>query len=74
MFSADINSKETNIYRNIEETKFADNDFFIFKGNHILVELYNPSEKIVIVKEEIDGIDIDDIGNLEALRKNNVHP
>ena len=27
----------------------------------------NPSEKIVIVKEELDGIDIDDIGNLEDL-------
>ena len=28
---------------------------------------HNPSEKIVIVKEELDGIDIDDIGNLEDL-------
>ena len=28
---------------------------------------YNPSEKIVIVKEELDGIDIDDVGNLEDL-------
>ena len=27
----------------------------------------NPSEKIVIVQEELDGIDIDDIGNLEDL-------
>ena len=28
---------------------------------------HNPSEKIVIVKEELDGIDRDDIGNLEGL-------
>ena len=28
---------------------------------------HKPSEKIVIVKEELDGIDIDDIGNLEDL-------
>ena len=28
---------------------------------------HNPSGKIVIVKEELDGIDIDDIGNLEDL-------
>ena len=29
----------------------------------------NPSEKIVIVKEELDGIDVDDIENLEDLRR-----
>ena len=28
---------------------------------------HNPSEKIVIVKEELDGIDIDDIGILAHL-------
>ena len=28
---------------------------------------HNPSKKIVIVKEQLDGIDIDDIGNLEDL-------
>ena len=28
---------------------------------------HKPSEKNVIVKEELDGIDIDDIGNLEDL-------
>ena len=28
---------------------------------------HNPSEKTVIVKEELDGIDRDDIGNLEGL-------
>ena len=56
----------------IEETKFADIDFFyfssfIFKENHVLVEEGNPSEKNVIVKKELDGIDINDIGNLEDL-------
>ena len=30
---------------------------------------HNPSEKIVIVKEELDGSNIDDIGNLENLLK-----
>ena len=28
---------------------------------------HNPSEKIVIAKEELNGIDIDDTGNLEDL-------
>ena len=53
-----------------EETTFADIEFFqipksfIFKANH-LVEENNPSEKNFT--EELDGIDIDDIGNLEDL-------
>ena len=56
----------------IEEAKFADIDFFyfssfIFKENHVLVKEGNPSEKNVIVKKELDDIDIDDIGNLEDL-------
>ena len=43
----------------------ANSDFlyflsFIFKENHVLVEEENPSEKIVIVKEELE-LDIDDI-------------
>ena len=40
---------------------------FLFKDNHVLVEQYNLSEKSMIVKEELDGTDIDDIGNLEDL-------
>ena len=32
---------------------------FIFKESHALTEEHNPSEKIVIVKEELDGIDIE---------------
>ena len=32
-----------------------------------MVEKHNFSEKIVIVKEELDGIDINDIGNLQDL-------
>ena len=54
-----------------EESTFADIDFFfsflssfIFKENHI-IEANNPSEKNVT--EELDGINIDDIGNLEDL-------
>ena len=42
---------------------------FIFKDKHVLVEPHNPLEKIKIkeVKEEVDGINIDGIGNLEDL-------
>ena len=41
--------------KNIEETTFADIDFFyvssfIFKENHVLIEEENPSEKFVIVE------------------------
>ena len=53
----------------IEETTFADIDFLhffslIFKENHVLVEEDNPSEKNLIVTKELDGIYIDEIGNL----------
>ena len=34
---------------------------FIFKENHVLVEEDNPSEKNVIVKEELDDTDVDDV-------------
>ena len=56
----------------IKETTFADIDSFnvssfIFKENHVLIEENNPSEKIVIDEEELDGIDRDGIGNLEDL-------
>ena len=49
-----------------EETTFSDIYFFqfpsyIFKDNQAIVEENNPSEKNVA--EELDGIDIDDIGN-----------
>ena len=40
---------------------------FIFKENHVLVEGGHPFKKNLIVKEELDGVDIDDIGNLEDL-------
>ena len=44
---------------------FADVDLiyfsnFIFKENHVLIEEDNPSEKNVLVKEELDDIDVDD--------------
>ena len=35
------------------------------KKNYGFIQEGNPSEKVVIVEEELDGIDIDDIGNLE---------
>ena len=54
------------------ETMFADIDFFhlsssIFNEIHVLIEEGNPSEKIVIVEDELDGIDGDDIWNLKDL-------
>ena len=54
---------------------FADVDLiyfskFIFKENHVLVEEDNPSEKNVIVKEELDDIDVDDV--VEILKKPDV--
>ena len=39
---------------------------FIFKENHVLVKENKP-QKFLIIKEQLDGIDIDDIGNLEDL-------
>ena len=39
----------------------------MFKEDHVLTEENNPSEKIVLVEEELDGIDRDDIVNLEDL-------
>ena len=60
-------------WNKIKKTTFANNfvDFpnFIFKENEVLIEEDKPSEKIAIVKEELDGIDIDDVGNLEDLLK-----
>ena len=75
MFSTALNSKETSIYeitsrRRLEIFFFSS---FIFKDNHVLVELHNPSEKIVIVQEGLDSTDIDDIGNY-GFTKNSVHP
>ena len=40
---------------------------FYFQGSYLLIEEDNPPEKIAIDKEELDGIDIDSIGNLEDL-------
>ena len=72
MFSTDRNSKGTSIYemtsRRLRSQILIFLVFwFIFKDNHVLVEKHNLSEKIVIVKEELDGIGIDDIANLEHL-------
>ena len=40
---------------------------FIFKENHVLIEEGNPSEKIAIVEEKLNGIDRDEIVNLQDL-------
>ena len=36
-----------------------------FQKTRAFIEEDNPSEKVVIVEEGLDGIDIDDIGNSE---------
>ena len=51
---------------------FADKDFFIFlalfsKTITFQLNCINPSKEIVIVKKKLNGIDIDDIVNLEDL-------
>ena len=39
-----------------------------FKGNHVFIEEEdNPSDKVVMIEEELDGIDIDRIGTLADL-------
>ena len=40
---------------------------FIFKQNQVFNEEDNPSQKVVIVDEELDDIDVNDIGYLEGL-------
>ena len=43
---------------------------FIFKENHVFIEEDdNPLDKVVTVEEELDGIDIDGIGNLVDLHR-----
>ena len=37
----------------------------LFSKNRAFIEEDNPSEKNVIVEEGLDGVDIDDVGNLE---------
>ena len=40
---------------------------FVFIGNHLFIGEDNRSEKIVMIGEELDGIDVDGIGNLVDL-------
>ena len=42
---------------------------FIFKENRVFNEEDNPSQKVVLVEEELDDTDIDGIQNLEDLRR-----
>ena len=46
---------------------FADNDYILVlssKKNQVFIKEDNPSEKVVIVKEVLEGTNIDGIGNL----------
>ena len=57
------NKMHKTMFANIYFSNFSS---FIFKSNHaFIVKEDNPSEKVVIDKEELYGIDIDGIGNLE---------
>ena len=50
-----------------QETSFANGECpsFIFEENHVFIEEETPqSNKVVTVEEELDGIDIDGIGDL----------
>ena len=55
----------------MEKIKFADGLVLFFQSyfqkNHGFIEDGNPSENVVIVDEDLDGIDIDDIRNLADL-------
>ena len=41
--------------------------FLIFLKSHGFIEEENPSEKVFIIVEELNCVDIDDIGNLDDL-------
>ena len=61
------------IRNKIEKATFADIDLFYFssfifqKKSRFHSGICNPSEKVVTVEEELNLVDIDDIGNLEDL-------
>ena len=67
IFSAGAVALEPN---KMQELPFADNEMFKFylKINHVFIEEEdNPSNKVAIDEEEIDGIAINGIGNLVDL-------
>ena len=71
IFSTEL-KKHRFTWNKIKETSFADIYFFyvssfIYKENHVLIEEYNHSEKIVIVEEELHGIDAGNLGDLLRL-------
>ena len=43
--------------------------FLVLFSNHGLIEEDHPSEKILIVEEEINGVSTDDFGNIEDLSR-----
>ena len=55
-------ANETNIY---EIKSRILRSSFIFKKNHGFIQEGNPSEKVVIVEEELNGLNTDDIENLK---------
>ena len=65
MFSTDLNSKETSIYQ-IRSRALCSQILIFYFSSFIFKDNHNPSGKIMIVKEERDGIDIDDIGNFRG--------
>ena len=40
---------------------------FIFDENHVFIEEDNSSDKPVTTEEEVDAVEVDDIGNLADL-------
>ena len=68
--SIDLTELKKQIWNKIAEGTFADSDLFyfssiVFKIITVSLKRSNSSEKNVIVEEELNCIDIDDIGNLE---------
>ena len=53
----------------MKKTTFIDINFssFVFKENQFLTKEGDNSEKFVVVEEELDGIEIDGLENLEDL-------
>ena len=72
IFSTELNETNANVYiwNKIEDTTFADFDLFdfssfIFKNLALSLKKAALQKKNIIAEERLDGIDMDDIGNLE---------
>ena len=66
-----LNRCQTFVYKFFDRAEKANRKMICsssaFKENHIFIEEENPSDKVVMVKEELDGTDIDRIGNIVDL-------